>query len=66
MLRQGELNIKHGIKQYQDSNALFLCFEHVDIKWYHLLPTPLEFERVVNHLVLLVLISTQTRNQKQK
>ena len=33
--------------QYQDSNALFLCFEHVDIKWYHLLPTPLEFESMV-------------------
>ena len=32
---------------YQDSNALFLCFEHIDIKWYHLLPTPLEFERMV-------------------
>ena len=30
---------------YQDSNALVICFEHVDIKWYHLLITPLEFER---------------------
>ena len=50
--------------KYQDSNALAICFEHVDIKWYHLLPTPLEFERMVNHLVLLVLFSTQTRNQK--
>ena len=40
---------------YHDSNALALCFENVDIKWYHLLPTPLEFEHMVNHLVLLVL-----------
>ena len=30
---------------YQDSNALVTCFEHVDIKWYHLLITPLGFER---------------------
>ena len=51
--------------KYQDSNALALCFEHVDIKWYHL-PTTLESERTVNHLVLFAFISTQTRNQKQK
>ena len=31
--------------QYQDLNALVTCFEHVDIKWYHRLITPLEFER---------------------
>ena len=30
---------------YQDSNALVTCYEHGDIKWYHLLITPLEFER---------------------
>ena len=40
----------------------FLCFERVDTEWYHLLPTPLEFERMVNHLVMLVLISTQTKS----
>ena len=39
---------------YQNLNAPFLCFKHVDIKWYHLLLTPLEFERMVSHLVLLV------------
>ena len=52
--------------KYQDSNALLaLCFEHVDIKWYHLLtPAPLEFGRVVNYLVLLVSISTQMRNRR--
>ena len=32
--------------QYQDSNALFRCFEHADINWFHLLPMPLEFERM--------------------
>ena len=30
--------------EYQDSNPFVTCFEHVDIKWYHLLITPLEFE----------------------
>ena len=29
----------------------------MDVKWYHLLITPLEFERMINRLVLLVLIS---------
>ena len=52
------------MKWYQDSNAFFVCFEHIDIKWYHLLPMTLEFERLVNYLVLLVLISTETGNQK--
>ena len=33
-----------AILEYQDSNALVTCSEHVDIKW-HLLITPLEFER---------------------
>ena len=57
-------NFSQAIKRkYQDSNALSLHFEHVDIKWYHLLPTPLEFECMVDHLVLLVLMSTQMRNQ---
>ena len=31
-------------KKNSDSNALVTCFEHVDIKWYHLLITPLEIE----------------------
>ena len=35
---------KLDIPLYQDSNALVTCFEHVDVKWYHLLITPLEFE----------------------
>ena len=51
-------------KKYQDSNALVVCNEHVDIKLHPLLPTPLEFERMVNRLVPLVFISTQTRKQK--
>ena len=34
----------HLVK-YHDSNVLVTCFEHVDIKWYHLLITTLEFER---------------------
>ena len=33
-----------NFRKYQDSDALLLCFEHVDTKWYLLLPTPLEFE----------------------
>ena len=60
--------ILSSILLYHDSNALFLCFEHVDIKWYHLLPMPLEFERMVSHLglVLLVLNSTQKRKVEMK
>ena len=38
--------LHYNSKEYQDSNALFFCFEHIDIKWYYLLPTPLEFERM--------------------
>ena len=52
------------MKRYQDSNTRALCFALIDIRWYHLLPTQLEFECMVNHLVLLVLISTLTWNQK--
>ena len=36
------------------------------MKWYHFQPRPLEFERMVNNLLLLVLISAQMRNQKTK
>ena len=49
--------------EYQDLNALVLCFEDPDILWYHLL-TPLEVKPVINHLVLFVLISKLDKNTK--
>ena len=47
-LRQAKIHLYRlvDLDKYQDSNALFLCFEHIHIKWYHLLSTPLEFERI--------------------
>ena len=43
-----------------------LRLEDVDITWYHHLLTPLKFERVINHLVLIVLISKPGRKSKTK
>ena len=43
---------------------LFLCFEDLDIMWYHHLLTPLEFERVINCLALIVLLSKLDEKSK--
>ena len=52
--------------EYQDSNPFVLCFEDLDIMWCHCLLTPQEFERVIIHLVLFVLISKSDEQSKTK
>ena len=41
-----------------------LRLENVDLTWYHHLLMPLKFERVINNLVLIVLISKLDEKSK--